>query len=134
MSLRLSAGLPRACSGLMYAAVPRMTPICVSAGLVIVGDSVTLATPYHLSALSPARSRAPSPCHPAGILMFAGFRSRWTIPCEWAASSASAICRAIGMASSNDSWPVRDPIGERGTLDKLEDQRVDAIGFFEAEN
>jgi hypothetical protein len=29
----------------------------------------------------------------------AGFRSRWTIPCSCAASSASAICRAIGRAS-----------------------------------
>ena len=29
-------------------------------------------------------------------LMFAGFRSRWMIPCSCAASSASAICFAIG--------------------------------------
>ena len=38
MSVRLSAGLPRACSGLMYAAVPRMTPRCVTAGDVNVGE------------------------------------------------------------------------------------------------
>jgi hypothetical protein len=37
---------------------------------------------------------------PSGvILMLLGFRSRWTIPFEWAASSASAICFAIGRAS-----------------------------------
>ncbi len=30
MSVRRSTGLPRACSGLMYAAVPRMTPPCVA--------------------------------------------------------------------------------------------------------
>ncbi|AMY09354.1 hypothetical protein LuPra_02569 [Luteitalea pratensis] len=36
-SLRLSAWC-FACSGLMYAAVPRMTPIPVMAGLVRVGD------------------------------------------------------------------------------------------------
>jgi hypothetical protein len=31
-------------------------------------------------------------------------------------------------------WPARDPIGQRRALDKLQDQRVSAIGFFEAEN
>ena len=34
-----------------------------------------------------------------------GFRSRWTIPCAWAASSASAICRAMGSASSSATGP-----------------------------
>ena len=38
MSARLSTGLPRACSGAMYAAVPRIIPACVIAGVVIVGD------------------------------------------------------------------------------------------------
>ena len=33
----LVGGPPRACSGLMYAAVPRMIPACVIAGVVIVG-------------------------------------------------------------------------------------------------
>src|SRR3989442_8948563 len=33
-------------------------------------------------------------------LIFAGFRSRWMIPCSCATSSASAICFAIGSASS----------------------------------
>ena len=37
-SARLSARCPRACSGLMYAAVPRIIPACVIAGVVIVGD------------------------------------------------------------------------------------------------
>ena len=36
MSVRRSTGLPRACSGLMYAAVPRMTPTAVPP-LVMVG-------------------------------------------------------------------------------------------------
>jgi hypothetical protein len=39
MSARLSTGRPRACSGLMYAAVPRIIPIAVPA-LVIVGTIV----------------------------------------------------------------------------------------------
>ena len=39
MSARLSTALPRACSGLMYAAVPRITPTpVIIAGVVIVGD------------------------------------------------------------------------------------------------
>ena len=39
MSARLSTGLPAACSGLMYAAVPSSTPTCVAA-IVKVGESV----------------------------------------------------------------------------------------------
>ena len=39
-SARLSTGLPRACSGLMYAAVPRMIPAAV-ARAVSVGECVT---------------------------------------------------------------------------------------------
>jgi hypothetical protein len=38
MSQRLSTALPRACSGLMYAAVPMITPASVIAGDVMVGD------------------------------------------------------------------------------------------------
>ena len=34
-------------------------------------------------------------------LMFAGLRSRWITPASWAASSASAICLALGSASSS---------------------------------
>ncbi len=41
----------------------------------------------------------------ARTLMFAGFRSRWMIPCSCAASSASAICFAIGSASSSGIAP-----------------------------
>jgi hypothetical protein len=41
MSLRRSAGRPFACSGLMYAAVPRIMPACVMAGVVMVGDIET---------------------------------------------------------------------------------------------
>ena len=56
----LSAGRPFACSGLMYAAVPRITPICVIAGLVIVGEMVAVepALPAGLYQLSPTRSPA----------------------------------------------------------------------------
>ena len=46
MSLRRSALCPRACSGAMYAAVPRSTPTpVIIAGEVIVGDIETDAAP-----------------------------------------------------------------------------------------
>ena len=60
---------------------------------------------------------------PSGvILMLAGFRSRWMMPCSCAASSASAICRAIGSASSSGNRTARDAIGERLALDQLHHQ------------
>ncbi len=76
-SLRLSAGRPFACSGLMYAAVPRIMPICVIAGVVIVGefDSSARAAPAGSSALASPKSRTFTV--PSGrSLMFAGLRSR----------------------------------------------------------
>ncbi len=51
---------------------------------------------------------------PSGrTLMLAGLRSRWMMPCSCAASSASAICRAIGSASSSGMAALRDAVGER---------------------
>ena len=38
MSVRRSSGRPRACSGDIYAAVPRIIPAAVIAGVVSVGD------------------------------------------------------------------------------------------------
>ena len=38
-------------------------------------------------------------------LMFAGFKSRWMMPCSCAASSASAICFAIGCLGDRDRRP-----------------------------
>ena len=63
--------------------------------------------------------------------MLAGFRSRWTMPFSCAASSASAIWRAIASASAigNGRAPGDRPAS---ALDQLEDQRGHAIGFFQA--
>ena len=70
---------------------------------------------------------------PSGvILMFAGFRSRWTIPFSCAASSASAICRAMVSASASGSGPARDAVGQRLALDQFQHQRADAVRLFEA--
>ena len=50
---------------------------------------------------------------PSGVsLMFAGFRSRWTMPFSCASSSASAICCAIASASSSGNAPALQPLGE----------------------
>ena len=68
---------------------------------------------------------------PSGvILMLAGFRSRWMMPFSCAASSASAIWRAIGSASSSGNGP-RHPLGQRLAFDELEHERADAFGVLE---
>ena len=64
--------------------------------------------------------------------MFAGFRSRWMIPCSCAASSASAICFAIGSASSSGIAPRAIRCDEILALDQFHDERAHAAGFFEA--
>jgi len=53
-----------------------------------------------------ARPKSSTFTAPSGvILMLAGLRSRWLISYSCPASSASAICRAIGNASSNGMAP-----------------------------
>jgi hypothetical protein len=54
--------------------------------------------------------------------MFAGLRSRWMIPCSCAASSASAICFAIGNASSIRIAP-RNALREVVALDEFHHER-----------
>src|SRR4029453_11691320 len=67
MSVRSSSALPRACSGLMYAAVPRMKPAWVIAGDIMVGDIVSAA--------------APDPPEPVGSASFARPKSStFTLP------------------------------------------------------
>ena len=124
-SARLSTLRPRACSGLMYAAVPRITPISVMAGEVIVGLFIAypglpaVASPREGGAIALAKPKSstftvPSDC----TLMFAGFKSRRTIPCSCAASRASAICFAMRRLSSPDpsarGGPTPAPAAPRG--------------------
>ncbi len=76
MSARLSTGLPCACSGAMYAAVPRITPGVVIAGDVIVGDMVTLPETT-AGSITLARPKSSTLTIPSGRSeMFAGLRSR----------------------------------------------------------
>ncbi len=107
-SLRLSAARPFACSGLMYAAVPRITPACVAAN-VKVGecDNPPGATDPPDAASNFASPKSSTFTCPSCVsMMLAGFRSRWMIPLSCAASSASTICRAVASASSMDSGPA----------------------------
>ena len=97
-----------------------MTPACVIAGVVIVGDRDALTDPGSpipgpdSSAL--ARPKSSSFTVPSGrTLMFAGFRSRWMMPCSCAASSASAICLAMGRDSRSGMAP-RAMCAERSSL------------------
>ena len=54
------------------------------------------------------------------------------MPASCAASSASAIWRAIGMASSIGTAPLAMPVGQRRALDQLEDEGGDGLRFLEA--
>ena len=114
----------------MYAAVPRITPACVIAGVVIVGDCDALGDIAPAGSIAFAKPKSSTFTVPsARTLMFAGLRSRWMIPCSCAASSASAICFAIGSASSSGIGPARDPIAPGRALDELHHQRRDAVAL-----
>ena len=62
--------------------------------------------------------------------MFAGFRSRWMIPCSCAASSASAICFAIGSASSSGIAPRAMRCDKILALDQFHHERTHAAHFL----
>ena len=96
MSARRSTGRPRACSGAMYAAVPRMTPMAVIAGDVTAASVAADPSP----ATAFARPKSSTLTVPSSrTLILAGLRSRCTIPCSCADSSASAIWRAMDRDS-----------------------------------
>ena len=125
MSVRLSTGLsPRLLRGSCRRRCRGSRPPASSRGD---GDGRRLrqivARSRRLQRFRQARSRAPSRCRRRATLMLAGFRSRWMMPCSCAASSASAICRAIGSASSSGIGPLRDAIGQRRPFDQLHDER-----------
>ncbi len=75
------------------------------AGLVIVGDRDMFAAEA-VGSNAFARPKSSTFTVPSSRnLMFAGFRSRWMMPCSCADSSASAICLAIDSASSMGIGP-----------------------------
>ena len=76
-SARLSTVFPRACSGDMYAAVPRIMPACVITGVVIVGDCDTFGDDPMAGSIAFANPKSRTFTVPSlRTLMFAGFRSR----------------------------------------------------------
>ena len=60
----------------------------------------------------------------ARTLMFAGFRSRWMIPCSCAASSASAICLAIGKRLVERHGAARDALRQIVAFDQFHHERA----------
>ena len=94
--------------------MPRITPACVMAGDVSVGDMDALGDEPAGDSMRLCQSEVEDLHGPVRrTLMFAGFRSRWMIPCSCAASSASAICFAIGSASSTGSRHARGVATDR---------------------
>ena len=71
-----------------------------------------------------ARPKSSTLTTPAGVtLMFAGLRSRWTMPLSCAAARASAICRAVSRTSVDADAPALDAVGERRSLHQLQHER-----------
>ena len=104
----------------------RSVPLTSSSG--VARHPVSLRLP---PTLLPGRSRALSPLPSRVNLMLAGFRSRWMMPFLCAASSASAICRAIVRASaigspdlSRASRAVSQFFRQRRALDELHHERL----------
>ena len=64
-------------------------------------------------------------------LILAGLRSRWMMPCSCAASSASAIWRAMASASSRGNGPAREARGEVLAVDELHDERARSFALLE---
>ena len=66
--------------------------------------------------------------------MLAGFRSRCTMPLSCAASSASAICRAMRERLADWHRSAREALGERVAFNELENERAMPSSVFEAVN
>ena len=138
MSLRLSACRPFACSGDMYAAVPRSTPTPVTiAGLVIVGDSDWCV------AASAARLRCQRLGQPEVQHFHRAVGPQLDIRgLEIAMDDALLVRRFEGLCDLlrdrqrfvERDRPARDALREILTLDEFHHQRADAAGFFEAVN
>ena len=105
-SLRTSSSSPRACSGDIYATVPTAVPGLVRSASLIIGESCVDAEMFAPRVSSDdlriclARPKSKILACPRVVTnKFAGLMSRWTMPLECAASSASAI--SIPNSSSN---------------------------------
>ena len=100
MSLRPSAGLPRACSGERYWAVPMTAEVCVIAE---VESSSARAIPKSITFTWPVLV----------IMMLAGLMSRWTMPASWLAVSARQAGSRMRAASAGRIGPSACRISRR---------------------
>src|SRR4030095_8348459 len=97
----------------------------------MVGDCETLGDATPVGSIAFARPKSSTFTVPSRrTLMFAGFKSRWMMPCSCAASSASATCFAMSSASATGIAP-RDALCEVLALNEFHHERADAVGFFE---
>ena len=82
-----------------------------------------------------ARPKSRTLAWPPGVtITLLGLRSRWTMPAAWATARASAIWMAMERALQGSSG--RPPISclERGPLDVLHDDVVEAVGLAHVED
>ena len=63
--------------------------------------------------------------------MFAGFRSRWMMPCSCAASSASAICLRDRQRLVERDRPLRNALGQSSPFDQLHHEGTHAAALLE---
>src|SRR4051794_23804808 len=98
----------RACSGAMYAGVPRMTP-----GGVILVISAAVASPRSATFTIPLLATR----------MFEGFRSRWTTTSRCTSSKAAATGVNNACVRSPAQRSGREHLRERLALDILHDQQ-----------
>ena len=124
MSARLSTRLPRACSGLMYAAVPRITPAMVGELPSSVGECDRLEFDTSLSTAL-ARPKSSTFTIPPGVTTtLAGFKSRCTMPWSCADSIASATWRAIAERFLDRDGPAREALVEIFAFHELEHEHA----------
>ena len=124
-SLRASASWPSSCSGAMYWTVPRIVPCAVRfAGVV---GNIDWPTPLTTGVLLFASPKSSSLAPPFVSMMLPGFRSRWMMPARCAVSSADAISIAVLQRLVERQRSLREPVGQRPTVEILHDQEGRAL-------
>ena len=134
MSLRASASFPSICSGDMYWIVPTMLPAVVNglAGLspVRVAAAVNEGAAPEAGAAMPkglAKPKSISFAPDLVSMMFAGFKSRCTMPARCANSKASATSAPIFSTSFRGSELLAEPLRDRLSFEQLHDQVVGSV-------
>ena len=117
----------------MYAAVPRIIPMpVIIAGVVIVGDAVTLADVVGVGSSALASPKSKTFTVPSGrSLMLAGFRSRWMMPCL-----VGRFERVRDLLRDRQRFVGRDRTrairsARRRAFHELQHQRAHAVRFFQ---